>query len=442
LNELLFDGFGGLQLAADGFGSPEDPAVLLLHGGGQTRRVWREAARALADAGRYAICLDLRGHGQSQWALDGRYDLDALVADLRLVLAQLPARPVVVGASTGGLVALAALGEDSALASGLVLVDAAPWLEPRGLDRISQLLSSHARGFGSLEEAAAAAGELHPGRAAPPDVSGLAANLRKGDDGRLRWHWDPRFLDGFRPDAARLAEAAAALRQPTLLIHGAESEVVSLEAVQRLVDLIEDVELSRIEGAGHLVAREQVESFNATLMSFLERRTPREPLRYESGSEPRLLRDALGCFGTGVTVVTTLAADGAPIGLAANSFTSVSLDPPLILFCVAKSSRSLETFVSQPHFAINVLHIGQQPTSARFGSRQGEERFEGTPWEGWETGAPILRGSLASFECLKEAVHDGGDHLIFVGRVKRARYEPRRDPLLYFRGRYRRLHFA
>ncbi|WP_374388382.1 flavin reductase family protein [Brevundimonas sp.] len=184
-----------------------------------------------------------------------------------------------------------------------------------------------------------------------------------------------------------------------------------------------------------------VEAFDTALVGFLEKNAPREAVVYHSGSDARTLRDALGCFATGVTVVTTRDGAGSPIGLTANSFSAVSLDPPLILFCLAKSSSNLARFRAAEHFAINVLHIGQQPTSGVF-ARSTEDRFQDVAWESWDTGAPILSGSLASFECATHEVVEAGDHLVFIGRVLRARFEPRRDPLLYFRGKYRRLHFA
>lgn len=184
-----------------------------------------------------------------------------------------------------------------------------------------------------------------------------------------------------------------------------------------------------------------VEAFDIALVGFLEKNAPREAVVYHSGSDARTLRDALGCFATGVTVVTTRDGAGSPIGLTANSFSAVSLDPPLILFCLAKSSSNLARFRAAEHFAINVLHIGQQPTSGVF-ARSTEDRFQDVAWESWDTGAPILSGSLASFECATHEVVEAGDHLVFIGRVLRARFEPRRDPLLYFRGKYRRLHFA
>jgi flavin reductase (DIM6/NTAB) family NADH-FMN oxidoreductase RutF len=167
-----------------------------------------------------------------------------------------------------------------------------------------------------------------------------------------------------------------------------------------------------------------------------------QPTRHEyrSGHDPRTLRDALGCFATGVTVVTCLSDGGEPAGLTVNSFTSVSLDPPLLLVCLHKEAASAAALIAAPHFAVNVLQTGQQPASIRFSTRD-EDRFGTTPWSSGEAGAPILKDSLGVFECERFAVHDGGDHHILVGRVVKASFDAGLDPLLYFRGRYRRLHF-
>ena len=161
---------------------------------------------------------------------------------------------------------------------------------------------------------------------------------------------------------------------------------------------------------------------------------------YRTGSDPRTLRDALGCFATGVTVVTCFDADGSPMGITANSFTSVSLDPPLLLVCIAKRARCARALADAPYFGVNVLQTGQQPASIRFSTRD-EDRFGTTAWSTGETGAPLLMESLAVFECERHAIHDGGDHNMLIGRLVRASYDPTMDPLLYFRGRYRRLHF-
>jgi flavin reductase (DIM6/NTAB) family NADH-FMN oxidoreductase RutF len=161
---------------------------------------------------------------------------------------------------------------------------------------------------------------------------------------------------------------------------------------------------------------------------------------YRSGHDPRTLRDALGCFATGVTVVTCVGSDGGPAGITVNSFTSVSLEPPLLLVCIHKAAASAEPLIEAPHFAINVLQTAQKPASITFSTRV-EDRFGSTPWSCGEAGAPILKDSLCVFECQRFAVYDGGDHHILVGRVTKASFDASLDPLLYFRGRYRRLHF-
>ncbi len=161
---------------------------------------------------------------------------------------------------------------------------------------------------------------------------------------------------------------------------------------------------------------------------------------YRTGSDPRTLRAALGCFATGVTVVTCFDRDGEPAGLTANSFTALSLDPPLLLVCVAKSSSSAAALSEAKAFAVNVLQTHQQPASITFSTR-GEDRFGQTEWTVGEHEAPVLMDSLSVFECRHHAVHDGGDHVILVGEVVKASFEPGLDPLLYFRGSYRRLHF-
>ena len=164
------------------------------------------------------------------------------------------------------------------------------------------------------------------------------------------------------------------------------------------------------------------------------------PSEFRTGSDPRTLRDALGCFATGVTVVTCLDPAGEPVGLTANSFTSVSLDPPLLLVCIGKQAASAKAMTAASHFAVNVLQTGQQPASIRFATRH-EDRFGPNDWSPGEYGAPVLEKSLGVFECEMHAIHDGGDHHMVIGRVVKARFDGALDPLLYFRGSYRRLHF-
>lgn len=243
------------------------------------------------------------------------------------------------------------------------------------------------------------------------------------------------------PVDAQATETAARLSLPTFVVRGgfvpAECTAQS-DAFLANLPIGEGVD---IDDADLALATDRTEALLGQLLDFLERRQPREAMEFKAGSDPRTLRDAMGCFATGVTIVTTIDAEGTPAGLTANSFTSVSLDPPLLLVCIANTSGTAPMLRDAVHFGVNVLQIGQQPASNRFAAR-GEDRFANLPWAPGQTGVPLLESSLVSFECQTESLHEAGDHFILVGRVVRAQFEPHRDPLLYFRGKYRRLHFA
>ena len=156
-----------------------------------------------------------------------------------------------------------------------------------------------------------------------------------------------------------------------------------------------------------------------------------------SAEQSRRLREAFSCFATGVTIVTCQGADGRPVGLTVNAFTSVSLDPPLVLVCIDAASKSLAAFEAAGAFAVNVLSAGQEDTAWRFTLRDGE-RFEGTVVETWK-GAPILAGCVANFECVVDQALDAGDHRVIIGRVETLRYEPEAAPLLFLGSRFREL---
>ena len=243
-------------------------------------------------------------------------------------------------------------------------------------------------------------------------------------------------------DADAIASGTAArLALPTLVVRGGFSPAHCSAASDAFNAALPIGESADIEDCDVALGADRTEALLGQLLEFLERRQPREAMEFKAGSDPRTLRDAMGCFATGVTIVTALDAVGTPVGLTANSFTSVSLDPPLLLVCIANSAGTAPVLREAVHFGVNVLQIGQQPTSNRFATR-GEDRFANQPWAPGQTGVPLLASSLVSFECQREAVHEAGDHYILVGRVVRAQFEPHRDPLLYFRGKYRRLHFA
>ena len=149
-------------------------------------------------------------------------------------------------------------------------------------------------------------------------------------------------------------------------------------------------------------------------------------------------RKAMGCYATGVTVITAMSLQGKPVGMTVNSFNSVSLDPPLVLFSLDRKATHYADFMAASHFAVNVLGEQQQALSRTF-STQGIDRWDGLGYERWESGSPILPGNLAAFDCATEARHEGGDHIIFIGRVVQIGFAPEGTPLLYYRGKYDQL---
>ena len=165
-----------------------------------------------------------------------------------------------------------------------------------------------------------------------------------------------------------------------------------------------------------------------------------DKLDFVPSANPAAFRQAMGQFATGVTIVTTMSADQ-PVGLTANSFTSVSLDPALVLVCLGKSLGCLQAFSEADHFGVNVLQAAQRETSNRFATK-GSDRFTGLDWHLADGTIPLLSNALANLECRKHAELDYGDHVIFIGQVERATYDPSRQPLLYFGGQYRQLQTA
>lgn len=151
--------------------------------------------------------------------------------------------------------------------------------------------------------------------------------------------------------------------------------------------------------------------------------------------DPRELRNLLGQFATGVTVITTRTTDGRNVGMTANSFSSVSLDPPLVLWSIARNAPSLADYLSCGHFAINVLGADQHDISGRF-ARPAPDKFSGVAFKAGEAGVPLLDGVIATLVCRNVTQYEGGDHLIFLGQIEHYRHGGG-DPLVFHGGQYR-----
>ncbi|CAM4191082.1 Non-haem bromoperoxidase BPO-A2 [Mycobacterium basiliense] len=279
-------GTGGVRIVADRLGDGHARAVVFLHGGGQTRRSWGRAAAAVAERGWQAVTIDLRGHGESDWSVDGDYRVVSFAGDVQEVLRGLPAKPVLVGASLGGFTTMLLAGEVSpGIASAVVLVDIVPNMDPSGANRVHAFMADRVEsGFGSLDEVADMIAEYNPHRPRPVDLDGLTTNLRRRGD-RWYWHWDPQFISGtaaFPPievtESERLYTAVEAILRdgvPMLLIRGQMSDLVSQERADEFLARFPQIEFTDVRGAGHMVAGDRNDVFADAVLDFLSRRVDR-----------------------------------------------------------------------------------------------------------------------------------------------------------------------
>jgi len=278
VERVVFKGFEDVHLVGDVRGAPEDRPVLFMHGGGQTRHAWGKTAEAVAERGWRTITLDLRGHGESDWAPNGDYSFTAVCADCIAVVDRLGVPPVLVGASLGGMAAMLAEGtSDRVVSCGLVLVDIVPKTNPDGVQRIMDFMQSGIAGFDSLDDAASAIAAYTPQRRRAVHPEGLTKVLRQRD-GRWYWHWDPLMLKQDRTEvvAARfrglLDVALNNIHVPTLLVRGQLSDVVTEEGVNDIVRRLPGVTVVEVPGAAHMIAGDQNDVFSQAVIAFLDER--------------------------------------------------------------------------------------------------------------------------------------------------------------------------
>ncbi|MEM7427208.1 MAG: alpha/beta hydrolase [Pseudomonadota bacterium] len=283
-----YRGRDGNALAADVHPVPSGSSrgtVLLVHGGGQTRHSWRGTSDILAARGWTSVTIDQRGHGDSEWAADGDYEISAFKDDLISVADQLAgefgSRPACVGASLGGIASMLAEGQSGrSVLSSVILVDVTPRMKMAGVVKILGFMGERAEdGFASLEEASEAISRYLPHRPRPRDMSGLAKNLRQGEDGRFRWHWDPRFLDARKRHGVQehraglqheLEDAVRSITVPMLLVRGRQSELVDEDMVEEFMTLAPQAKFADVSEAGHMVAGDKNDVFTGAVLEFLE----------------------------------------------------------------------------------------------------------------------------------------------------------------------------
>jgi pimeloyl-ACP methyl ester carboxylesterase len=278
---VRIDAPGGMTIAADEW--PGDgPAVVLAHGGGQTRHSWGGTAAALSSRGHRVVSIDLRGHGDSAWDPHGDYSMSAYRDDAVAVAEWLDQPAAWVGASLGGMTGLHVVDATPERFSALVLVDITPRPAAAGVSRILEFMAKDAvEGFATLDDAADAIASYQPHRPRPTDLSGLSKNLRRRPDGRWRWHWDPAFIDmrtGGTSEHARDAHhgelelIARRLQLPVLLVRGKLSDLVTDAEVDEFREMVPHAEYVDVAGAAHMIAGDKNDVFTDAVAAFLDRR--------------------------------------------------------------------------------------------------------------------------------------------------------------------------
>ena len=256
-------------------------AVVLAHGGGQTRHSWGGTAAALSARGHRVVSVDLRGHGDSAWDPDGDYSMRAYRDDALAVVEWLGQPTAWVGASLGGMAGLHVVGTAPEHFTSLVLVDITPRPAAAGVSRILDFMAKDAaEGFATLDDAADAIAGYQPHRPRPSDLSGLAKNLRRRPDGRWRWHWDPAFIDmrtGGTSEHARdvhhgeLEVIARRLELPVMLVRGKLSDLVTDAEVEEFLRMVPHAEYVDVAGAAHMIAGDRNDVFTDAVAAFLDR---------------------------------------------------------------------------------------------------------------------------------------------------------------------------
>jgi flavin reductase (DIM6/NTAB) family NADH-FMN oxidoreductase RutF/pimeloyl-ACP methyl ester carboxylesterase len=402
---------GGTSFIEKGEGEP----LLLIHGVGLNAEAWAPQITAFAATHR-VIALDMAGHGESR-ALPEGATLDDYVAQARRLLDDLGiAAANVAGHSMGGLVAI-----------GLALS------HPQRVKRLAVLSSVHERSPEARAAVEARAASLAPGlsfeatldRWFEKDEDALRARVK----GWLE-QMDPAayamayriFAAGDRAFPGRLSGILC----PALFATGEGDPHSTPAMAEAMAHGAPRGRSAIIPAARHMMTLTHWQETNALLSAWLAERL--------SSFDNRELRTAFGSFMTGVTIVTTAGVDGTPRGFTANSFTSVSLEPPLLLICIGKQAASVDVFRQARGFAVNILSEAQKETSVLFASKR-PDKFDVAAWRPGPFGNPLIEGSAAWFDCARYQVIDAGDHIILMGHVEAFSYSDA-NPLGYARGHY------
>ncbi len=263
----------GLRLRIEPFGHIKNQAIVFAHGFGQTRHAWEHSAKRLSHHDFFCLTVDARGHGDSDWLPGGRYEFGQFTDDLIRVAQYAGPKPILVGASMGGLLGMIAEADSNLdLFSAMILVDITPRWELTGVERIMKFMRAHPEGFTSIEAAQLAVTQYLPHREAKPPER-LIKLLKPKPNGRLHWHWDPALLETVAPAAngyqSRLQIAAKQLRLPILLVSGGRSDMVSDQTIAEFQQLVPHALHRRISHATHMLVGDDNDAFTDIMLDYL-----------------------------------------------------------------------------------------------------------------------------------------------------------------------------
>ncbi|NBZ86915.1 alpha/beta fold hydrolase [Rhodobacteraceae bacterium CYK-10] len=376
--------------------------LLLLHGVGMCAEAWGPQIEALSQTHR-VIALNMPGHGSSLLP-DGALLPDYVAWAARAIDSLGLQKVSVAGHSMGALIALGLAVEHPAKIARVALLNAVHRRDPAA--RAAVLARAEAIAEGEFDLDTPLNRWFEPGDPARALVAGWLQNVdRKGYAMAYR---------AFALGDSTHAEGLAKLHCPALFLT-ADGDPNSTPAMaEAMSKAAPDGRVLVIPGHRHMVSLTAPKAVSAALRDWLKR--PAKGQDQMTQDQRRALRDAFGTFMTGVTVVTTMDATGKPVGFTANSFSSVSLDPPLLLVSLAKSSSNYKTFTEGAHFAINILAEDQRDISTTF-ARPVADRFATVAWHAAPQASPILEGVAAWFDCTTHQVVDAGDHALLIGRI-------------------------
>ncbi|MCV3211357.1 alpha/beta fold hydrolase [Mesorhizobium sp. YC-39] len=415
------DGTGFIRA---GSGTP----VLLIHGVGMNATIWQDQIASMKDR-HDLIAVDMLGHGTSPLPPENAALSDFAEQALRLLDHLGLASVSIVGHSMGALVALEIALRAPSRVRSIVCLNAV-FRRPEAL---AQAVRERAAALGTHGDPSAIAATLARwfGDPLPESLAGAAATARAALEGV-----DPegyaRTYRLFAHADAEHAYALAGLAAPALFMTGSDDSNSTPAMSAAMARLAPHGQCLVLGGERHMMAMASPEKVTHHISAFVdaEAATPQADLAFDSGE----FRRALGSFLTGVTIVTTISAEGEPRGFTANSFTSVSLEPPLVLVCIAKKALGHSAFSTSKGFAINILSESQKAHSGIFASKAAD-KFASVAWQPGQTGNPLIDGSVAVFDCAMQQLVDAGDHSILIGRVRDFSHNGA-QPLGYCRGTY------